>query len=831
MLVGAPAPGQQILPKNEPIDPLPDGALARAGTMRLRHLHGVHELRFTPDGKHLASLGSSDGYSLWEIATGKEVRRLGSFDLLADDNVPASQPADPGGWRRGLLTRSNAHADLSTDGSVLLYADTDHIRILDAATLRETNRIAFKNGATYAMALSPDGKSLARSTMIGGEIIEVTVTATATGKEIHKLRASSLPNVFRFSADGKYLAGLSNRGLISLWDVDSGKLIRSYKCQHGSTTAIVFLPGSNKLASAACEGVSLWDLRTEEEIATLSLEVDTCAMALSPDGTTLATTGNLNHIALWDLATGRIKKQWPSGDEGSVTALSFSADGKTLASGASDGTIRLWYPPSGHELTPIAHLPHYQPISYLNPGVILASAPNLRQIARLDGINGKPLKKFSWPETSGVVAAAPNGKLVALANSERNLIQLWDVEGEKESHRLGSQGHAATAMTFAADSSMLASVHLDGALHVWNAGTGKQIRRIDLPSQVAERVAFFNGRISSQERQLSRIKLAISPDNRCLIGAGFNGSVFSWEIATGKLRGRFSCGSEITMMTVTAEGRLLATAAEDAVRVWNFDEGKMTHGFISRNGYIATAAFSPSGKLLATGTAEGAVYLYDLETGREKRRFLGHRGIVQKVLFAPHGNTLVSAAADGLLYFWDVDAPAQAPAAPADPQEKRLAEMWAKLAQEDAGDAYQAMRYFGQHPGAAVKFFRQRLQPAPSVSKQRLQQLIAELDHAMYTVRDNASRELISLDAVVEPALATALRTKPSVERSRRIQQVLDKVASLGTAPENLRIARAVEVLERIGSAEARALLQTLTGGADHARLTTAARNALQRLE
>src|SRR5262249_19504944 len=134
-------------------------------------------------------------------------------------------------------------------------------------------------------------------------------------------------------------------------------------------------------------------------------------------------------------------------------------------------------------------------------------------------------------------------------------------------------------------------------------------------------------------------------------------------------------------------------------------------------------------------------------------------------------------------------------------------------------------------PAASVQFLQKHMRAVEPVEARLLQQLLADLDSDRFETRSKAERELEKLGELAEPALRRALREKPpSLELRRRIEGLLKQLEGPITSPETLRRLRAVEVLEHIGTQEARQVLRALAGGTPDARLTREAQAVLDRL-
>jgi hypothetical protein len=163
------------------------------------------------------------------------------------------------------------------------------------------------------------------------------------------------------------------------------------------------------------------------------------------------------------------------------------------------------------------------------------------------------------------------------------------------------------------------------------------------------------------------------------------------------------------------------------------------------------------------------------------------------------------------------------------PDAPPVVKLWSDLASSDAALAYRALCQLVSQPREAVPLLKARLRPVAAPAADRLARLVADLDHADFAEREKAMKELERLAELAEPALRHA-RDKPTKEVARRVDELLQKLDGPITNPETLREVRAVEVLERIRTPEARAVLEGLAQGAPAARLTREAQASLNRL-
>jgi hypothetical protein len=233
-------------------------------------------------------------------------------------------------------------------------------------------------------------------------------------------------------------------------------------------------------------------------------------------------------------------------------------------------------------------------------------------------------------------------------------------------------------------------------------------------------------------------------------------------------------------------------------------------------GKVASAVFSPDGRLLAVAGFDNDFEVWDLASGQRAARVVGHRGRVTALAFAPDGETLASGGVDTTVLAWRVGrlVPRGKRGEPA-LTERQMEGLWKELAGDDAAKAYRAVWALAGQPGRVEPFLKRKLE-APATSPTRVRRLIAELDSDDFFTRQKASRELERLGRLVEPALREAVRRGQPPEAARRLKILLGKLDRGSLGAEAIRWIRALEVLARAGTPEARRLLERFgTGGSE----------------
>ncbi|MBI4681872.1 MAG: PD40 domain-containing protein [Nitrospirae bacterium] len=281
-----------------------------------------------------------------------------------------------------------------------------------------------------------------------------------------------------------------------------------------------------------------------------------------------------------------------------VISVSFSPDGKMLASGNYDKTIILWDTATGEKIRTL----------------------------KSDGI-------------AIFVSFSPDGK--TLASCGDKIILIWDVAtGQKIKTLTGHSDSSVNSLSFSPDGKMLASGSLDKTVILWDISKGKKIKTL----------------ISGP---YSVYSVSFSPDGKTLASGGPGGTVVLWDVATGQKIKMLSGypGSSVNSISFSPDGKILASGGLDkTVMLWDISKGKKIKTLNSGPYSVYSVSFSPDGNTLASGGLGGTVVLWDAATGEKITTLNGHSDrSVNSISFSPDGKILASGGEDNTIILWNME--------------------------------------------------------------------------------------------------------------------------------------------------------------------------------
>lgn len=581
-------------------------------------------------GRVTFAVGKKDGtISIHDGHTGREIREL---IVRTDDSstLPIQSPR-PYTYKNKIIEelpfmRWVDGLNFSPDGKTL-------VSIIDYREVRWYNALSWRGGQAERWDVERDGTSrLFEGPMQLRGPIELW--DVETGEQL-----TVLPEGIgvEFLGDGKTLAIIDrDHWEFTIWDVATRSEIAKFpKGRH-----FRFSGDGKTLAIINNDGYTIWDIATRSEIATHNpivewFEISPEHFMLSQDGTLLVTADAHGTVAVRETKNAKQLRLVTTGYTKPFTALAFSHDGKTLASGDSTSNLQLWDTHTGTKQNTIKAAAYkIEGLAFATDNITLTAVNDQEDIMQWDITTSKQVAAHTLPNTNisistslfddntrcqlkGVVFT-PNSEKLAVKNMGKGpiksldtTIDIWDITPDKPPRRLIEFVVHWGPIAFTPDGSILASgSDSHAATDLWSTHTGERIATLKTPGDWTNEL-------------LVRLRLR---------------------------------DSSIYALAFTHDGETLAVGTRDKhIQLWNVTDHQHIGSLEGHKYVVCELAFSADGKTLASGDTGGNIHLWEMPTHQHLTAFDGHKGYIRTLAFSPDGKTLASMSDDvGTILLWNV---------------------------------------------------------------------------------------------------------------------------------------------------------------------------------
>jgi WD40 repeat protein len=648
-------------------DPLPEYAVSRLGSTRFVHGLSVQSMRISPDQKKIIS-ASMDGIRCWDLHTGKELYAHAGEKYVFGWPGWASEISPDG---RLLLTPASTGInsyDVETGASLASFGKKRYSRAIVSPSGKQVAALSLEQDASVDLLDLETGRLIWSSGRYDYPM--AWVRFSDDGKTIvvagwSTLRSPPLP--------GNSLRILDSANGVERCAIDLGEAAPreiAISPQGTLVSAICYTRGVD--LSRIANEIRIWDTVTGKEIdrieppppaSKINSTRSFSALQFTPDGKGLLTAGNSDELILWHLAPGKEQRRLGHG-LGNASHLVFSGDGKTLVAAAGQRIQVLDFLTGRHATTSPGASPNPVLTSFSSDGSTVATAGGLgdngsSQVIYWETNTGKELRRSVIPDshvcgitnsaTTAIIehlggpkslflreldsgtdrklstefaggnqnayATSASGRTFAIADSEKDVIAVFDAQTGASIHSLGGVQGGVRHLRFAADERRLFAFSPDQTVRIWDLVSGKNVGQYT-PTKIPDNRPQVTSPFPAPNaaNAFPPFEVALSPDAKSIALAEVRDFILLWDASDGRNDRRVNVGP-VRPRTLT---------------------------------------FSPDSKLLLWASwDEPNIHLLDVASGKEVRQLAGHRGLVYSLAFSPDGQRLVSSNSDGTALVWD----------------------------------------------------------------------------------------------------------------------------------------------------------------------------------
>jgi len=351
------------------------------------------------------------------------------------------------------------------------------------------------------------------------------------------------------------------------------------------------------------------------------------AVALSPDGNTIATANYDGTVRIWNSQTGdELHRMYHEDD---VKSVVFSSNSEMIATASIDNTSRIWNTETGEELQKLVHDSSVT-IVVFSPDCKMVGTASKETVRIWDAGTGKEKFRFDHDWEVHGIAFSPDSKKLATAGGS-SFVQIWDVESGEELRRLNHES-GVTGVVFSPDGKRIATISNDYAVWIWDTDSGRELHRL--------------------QHEMYVNNVLFSPDGRMIATGSDDNTARIWDVETGMQLHRLEHETTVHAIAISPDGRMLATAIwGNTARIWNIQSGEELQR-LNHEQIVSSIAFTPDGERIVTGGFDDVVKIWEVNSKIEMRELL-HDDDVFSVAFSSDSNLIATSSWDCTAAIWN----------------------------------------------------------------------------------------------------------------------------------------------------------------------------------
>ena len=426
--------------------------------------------------------------------------------------------------------------------------------------------------------------------------------------------------MYRILADGTQFLSGSWDNSIKLWDINTGRLLRTV-AKHNS-------PGQFPQAPHIY------------------------SIAVSSDGKRVVSGGIDNNVKMWDISSGRLLQTF-LGHTATVHSVAFSPDDAYIISGSDDHTLKLWDANTGtllHTLGGQSSTINVVSLSQNGDSMVAGSDDKSAKLWDIGG--GRLLQLFEKHDApvAAVAISLDGSEVLAATNRGQNrndaaTMRVWNIADGKLLREIPDDAYL-TSIAYSLDRRLAATGRVDSTVRIWDLANGKPLHTLKI-SQRQPSKCYTDGspcRVSS---------ISFSPDSSRLVTGSEDSITRVWDVSSGKLLQTFPLNwGYITAVGFSPDGtHVLNGNLDGGTRLWSIESGKLLHLF-DGDVPVSSVAFTTDGAHVTAGSWDGLIKLWETQTGRLVHTFSGHSGKINSLAITPDNRVLLSGGDDTTIRAW-----------------------------------------------------------------------------------------------------------------------------------------------------------------------------------